>query len=586
MCYPHVHAKVEHRIKTLKKESDNEELAKKVLHDIETYQWIVSKKSYEIDYNSLENKYLNEDKYKQKEREALADFFAYFREQWGPNSKCKYWFEHAFPFHIGHNMGIEGTNKDIKKNHTFKQRVGLGKLFDILARMLREWSERDDSILFGSRLAPLFQKDIKDGQGMTGLARQTAGWKFSHEYRKGVPNKVVRIPNTVENYSTISEYHGLGTVTQLYGINTKKSSSELLLKIRAKLAERANPSNKSWEEKKKILIGCHLIEERDGDFYCDCFEGIKGRLCEHTTGMHFRNKTGKIPVTEDVRSLPIAQKRPKGRPKQLPANALTRSPPKARQEPAPLMNVSTEDLEAAVGGSAPTPAPLYMAMSCSLCQEDGLVTVAVVYCKECSDHLCEECRRAHAKTRVTKTHNVTEPVLPADEVIHDLPIIEQPSEPLPTAQQAVPPGPEAPEVSQPPPSQPPLAPAETPLAPAHTSLAPPEIPLAPAQTSLAPVQTLLSTPPGPSRAPKSALHEICKFCGTSVSKKSIRAHERSLKCANQRAGGLSTSTPVKRLLETSLKNPRGGKRQNLSPTASSSPPVKRGRRGVGRRMGI
>ena len=123
-----------------------------------------------------------------------------------------------------------------------------------------------------SRRAPLFQKDIADGQGITGLPGQTAGWKFPHEYRKGVSNKVVRIPNTGENYSTLSEYHGLGTVTQLCGINTKKSCSELLPKVKAKLAERANLSIKSWEEKKEISMSCHLIEERDGDLYCDCWK--------------------------------------------------------------------------------------------------------------------------------------------------------------------------------------------------------------------------------------------------------------------------------------------------------------------------
>ena len=79
-------------------------------------------------------------------------------------------------------MGIEGVNKDVKKNHTFKQRVGLGKMFDIIERMLREWSDRDDSVLFGDRLAHILNKEMKDGQGKTGLARQTAGWKFAHEY--------------------------------------------------------------------------------------------------------------------------------------------------------------------------------------------------------------------------------------------------------------------------------------------------------------------------------------------------------------------------------------------------------------------
>ena len=69
------------------------------------------------------------------------------------------------------------------------------------------------------------------------------------------------------------------------------------MKAKAKLAERANPSSKPWDEKKKILTDCHFIDERKEDFFCDCFEGIKGRMCEHTPGMHYRNKTGKLPVS-------------------------------------------------------------------------------------------------------------------------------------------------------------------------------------------------------------------------------------------------------------------------------------------------
>ena len=41
--------------------------------------------------------------------------------------------------------------------------------------------------------------------------------------------------------------------------------------------------------------------------------------------------------------------------------------------------------------------------------------LAVVECSECGDSLCGPCREAHAKTRVTKGHTVTEVAQP---VIH------------------------------------------------------------------------------------------------------------------------------------------------------------------------
>ena len=113
------------QIKSLKKSSGNDKLAKDVLNDIEIFQWVVIVKSFEVDYNSLEDKYLK-GKYNTREQEALVDFFSYFRDQWGPQSKVRFWLEHANPWLFGHNMGLEGINKDVKLNHVFRNRVCFG----------------------------------------------------------------------------------------------------------------------------------------------------------------------------------------------------------------------------------------------------------------------------------------------------------------------------------------------------------------------------------------------------------------------------------------------------------------------------
>ena len=306
-------------------------------------------------------------------------------------------------FHIGHNQSMEGKNLQIKESHTFKRRVGIGKFFKICERMLREFGEEDDILLKEGRLAGLVKPDFKDGQDKTGLARMTEGWKWAHNFRKGVPDKVVRIDPHLSNYYTVAEEHNLGEVTQLYAVNKTGSSKPLKEKILAKLEERKHPSNRSWDEKKKILSACFFVEERAGDFYCDCWEGIKGRMCEHTVGMHYRQKTGRLPVTEEVRSLPIGAKRPRGRPKKL-AGCRVRSPVKAPPPAPTALDVSTENLEVAtvqapvVQVSAPEP--------CTSCTEDGVVGLSEAYCEECSEHMCEEHRRAHAKTRLTKNHSV------------------------------------------------------------------------------------------------------------------------------------------------------------------------------------
>ena len=252
MCWPHVNRQLRPRLMTLKKSSGNNDLAKEALADIEIFQWIVSVSSFEVDFKSLEEKYLVERESTEKEQEALEEFFGYFREQWGPDSKVKNWFEQAFPYHVGNNQGLEGKNEDIKQNHTFKKRVAVGALFHIVDRMLREFSEEDDVLLREGRLAGLLRTSVKDGQGKTGLARMTAGWKCAHDFRKGLTNKVVRIDPNFANYTTIASEHNLGHVDQLYGVNnSSKVTKPLKEKIKDKLEERRYPSQKSWVKKRR-----------------------------------------------------------------------------------------------------------------------------------------------------------------------------------------------------------------------------------------------------------------------------------------------------------------------------------------------
>ena len=429
MCWPHVNRKLKPRLVKLKSDSGSKDLAREVLEDIETFQWVVSLEGYEVDFQALEDKYLKDRKSTEKENEALQDFFEYFREQWGPESKVKFWFEQAFPFHIGNNQGLEGKNDNIKENHTFKKRVAVGAMFHIVDRMLREFAEEDDLLLREGRLAGLLRTEVKDGQGKSGLARMTSGWKWAHEFRKGVTNKVVKIDPATPNYTTIAEEHHLGQVVQLFGVNnSSKVCKPLKEKILDKLEERKHPSKKTWDEKKKILTACYFLEERDGDFFCDCFEGINGRMCKHTVGMHYRQKTGRLPVTEDVRSLPISSKRPRGRPKK-PAGCMLRSPVKAAA-PAPVnLNTSTEELQVEETRSAAARVAVPFS-TCTSCTEDGLVCAAEAYCSQCTEYMCEEHRRAHSKTRMTKTHKVTHvrDLLLTDEVVTleeamDVPIV-------------------------------------------------------------------------------------------------------------------------------------------------------------------
>ena len=66
----------------------------------------------------------------------------------------------------------------------------------------------------------------------------------------------------------------------------------------------------------KVRQSCHLLEQVNNEFFCDCPLGIKGKMCKHTVALLY--KTGIIEITSDVLSKPLGQKRKRGRSKKIP----------------------------------------------------------------------------------------------------------------------------------------------------------------------------------------------------------------------------------------------------------------------------
>ena len=91
---------------------------------------------------------------------------------------CKFhifdrWYEGAHAWGVGNNQGIEGTNKAIKASHTFKRRAPIGAFMEIVKRMVKEWGEKDDSLLYASRMDFLEQDP-------SGLKLKTEGKHFTN----------------------------------------------------------------------------------------------------------------------------------------------------------------------------------------------------------------------------------------------------------------------------------------------------------------------------------------------------------------------------------------------------------------------
>ena len=118
---------------------------------------------------------------------------------------------------------------------------------------------------------------------------------------------------------------------KIWVVTSQSNSSGKPLKVRAKtrLSQRKEPSVSSFDDYMAVRNSCWILEERNGDYFCDCPKGSKGKICKHTVGLLYRN--GHLEATSDVRSVRLGQKRKPGRPKKLPM-CLVRSPPPAQHQ--------------------------------------------------------------------------------------------------------------------------------------------------------------------------------------------------------------------------------------------------------------
>ena len=111
----------------------NPDFTQKLLDDIDKLQWMVHNvETFRIVINLLKEKYDILAKDKEHEFKELpqrvSKFFNYFFSVWVESREFR-WFEGAHPWGPGHNQSIEGINKAIKENYTFRHKLEMGELF-------------------------------------------------------------------------------------------------------------------------------------------------------------------------------------------------------------------------------------------------------------------------------------------------------------------------------------------------------------------------------------------------------------------------------------------------------------------------
>ena len=239
-----------------------------ILQDIVNLQWsALNESSFRTSFKLLEEKYLH--KYDTVLNGVVAKFFSYMRKVWIDSGEWK-WYEGAHPFQISNNQGVEGKNREIKQNHTFRKRLEIGELVAVLARMVSEWSEEDDRLLESSRSAALEKE-------RNSLSLKTDGYQWYKVNKKG-SDKILRInPKDKYTVSKSSEFL-LGKVTNLWAVNSsegEKCGKSLKERAKERLAHRKVPLSENFDDYIRIRSSCWIVEERDGEFYCDCPVGMK-----------------------------------------------------------------------------------------------------------------------------------------------------------------------------------------------------------------------------------------------------------------------------------------------------------------------
>lgn len=207
------------------------------------------------------------------------DLATYFKKEWlilHPN-----WHEGYKRKTPSTNNGQESHNRNIKDEHTFRERLDLSQFRVVLFSMIEQWSVEYSSGL----------NKINNGAPNIELEWWTNGYNFA---RSNVSITSVRRDNKIVYSIPMSD----DAVDGSQNFNTWATFNDF---------------------KREAFAVCHTSFDYPvssenwvfGD--CDCANGFKLFVCEHMIGIALRLKL--IMVPPEAKTIPIGQKRKPGRPK-------------------------------------------------------------------------------------------------------------------------------------------------------------------------------------------------------------------------------------------------------------------------------
>ena len=139
MCWAHTSRALDRSHQLSAVRAIDKVVATKIIEDVHFLQWsALNEKSFRTVFRLLVSKHSYPNR--PNLHIAVQAFFDYMQTTWIESDEFR-WYEGAHPFAPGHNNSLEGVNKSIKENQTFRLKLPMGELFMVTLRLVKEMSE-------------------------------------------------------------------------------------------------------------------------------------------------------------------------------------------------------------------------------------------------------------------------------------------------------------------------------------------------------------------------------------------------------------------------------------------------------------
>lgn len=272
MCNFHVIKNVEPYLKSLTKNG----IAGHLKEDIYTLQICPD----ETTFTSAFAMFL--EKWQKKKHSRVNNFLEYFEKEWF--QKYPNWYEGAAPGHPSTNNGVESTNAAIKRENTLRERLPVGQFLTCMAEMVEQWSRRRDPssincVTFAETPIPSLQ-----------LWTEAFQWAIS--------------PSAALQRDTED------------GTEYFVSSSRVKEVVTPKTLRRYEKREGRWvnfDDFKSWRTEIWKITVSPAGLACSCPSFLKNGQCKHALGIQIRQR--EVVVPPEAKTVPLGQKRKRGRPK-------------------------------------------------------------------------------------------------------------------------------------------------------------------------------------------------------------------------------------------------------------------------------